>query len=122
MSLKVCVLALDEGQTGVAAAANQALEGAEQLCSTVGRASTWRTIRLSLAFCSCHTELTRMFGCAQLMQFEAAEADCDKALKLELSVKTLLRRGTARRGKQDIEGARRDFKHALGLEPNNRWG
>ncbi len=54
------------------------------------------------------------------MQFDSAEADCDKALKLELSVKTLLRRGTARRGKQDIEGARRDFKHALDLEPNNR--
>lgn len=57
----------------------------------------------------------------QLMQFDSAEADCDQALKLELSVKTLLRRGTARRGRQDIEGARRDFKHALGLEPNNRW-
>lgn len=56
----------------------------------------------------------------QLMQFDSAEADCDKALKLELSVKTLLRRGTARRGQQDVEGARRDFKHALGLEPNNR--
>ena len=56
----------------------------------------------------------------QLMQFDSAEADCDKALKLELSVKTLLRRGTARRGQQDIEGARRDFKHALDLEPNNR--
>ena len=56
----------------------------------------------------------------QLMQFDSAEEDCDKALKLELSVKTLLRRGTARRGKQDVEGARRDFKHALSLEPNNR--
>ena len=56
----------------------------------------------------------------QLMQFDSAEADCDKALKLELSVKTLLRRGTARRGQQDVEGARRDFKHALNLEPNNR--
>ncbi len=56
----------------------------------------------------------------QLMLFDSAEADCDKALKLELSVKTLLRRGTARRGKQDIEGARRDYKHALGMEPNNR--
>lgn len=59
-------------------------------------------------------------GCAQLMQFEAAEADCDTALKLDLSVKTLLRRGTARRGRQDMEGARRDFKQALNLEPNNR--
>ena len=66
--------------------------------------------------------LTATVGwCVQLMQFDAAEADCDKALKLELNVKTLLRRGTARRGKQDIDGARRDFKHALELEPNNRW-
>ena len=87
----------------------------------MGRASRGPTNRLSLAYSSHHRELTHVGGCAQLMQFEAAEADCDKALKLELSVKTLLRRGTARRGKQDIEGARRDFKHALGLEPNNRW-
>ena len=121
MSLKACVHALDEAQTRVTAGADLALEGAEQLSCTAGRASKGFTYSRSLAFCSHHTELTCVRGCAQLMQFEAAEADCDKALKLELSVKTLLRRGTARRGKQDIEGARRDFKHALGLEPNNRW-
>ena len=102
--------------------ADQALEGAEQLSCTVGRASRGPPTGLAMPFVAIALELTHVWGCAQLMQFEAAEADCDKALKLELSVKTLLRRGTARRGKQDIEGARRDFKHALGLEPNNRWG
>ena len=56
----------------------------------------------------------------QIMQFAEAEADCDRALKREISVKTLLRRGTARRGKHDLEGARADFKHVLSLEPKNR--
>ena len=56
----------------------------------------------------------------QIMQFAEAEADCDKALKREISVKTLLRRGTARRGRHDLEGARADFKHVLSLEPKNR--
>lgn len=58
----------------------------------------------------------------QIMQFAEAEADCDKALKREISVKTLLRRGTARRGKHDLEGARSDFKQVLSLEPKNRYG
>ena len=57
----------------------------------------------------------------QIMQFAEAEADCDKALKREISVKTLLRRGTARRGKHDLEGARADFKQVLSLEPKNRY-
>lgn len=56
----------------------------------------------------------------QIMQFAEAEADCDRALKREISVKTLLRRGTARRGKHDLEGARADFKQVLALEPKNR--
>ncbi len=60
-------------------------------------------------------------GCAaQIMHFAEAEADCDKALAREMSVKTLLRRGTARRGKRDLDGAQSDFKHALSLEPKNR--
>ena len=54
------------------------------------------------------------------MQFEQAKEDCDSALNLELNVKTLLRRGTAWLGLQDIDNARRDFKHVLTLEPNNR--
>lgn len=58
----------------------------------------------------------------QIMQFAEAEADCDRALKREISVKTLLRRGTARRGKHDLEGARADFKQVLSLEPKNRCG
>lgn len=57
---------------------------------------------------------------AQIMHFAEAEADCDKALAREMSVKTLLRRGTARRGKRDLDGASSDFKHALSLEPKNR--
>ncbi|CAL8462898.1 g2432 [Coccomyxa elongata] len=62
----------------------------------------------------------RAMAYLQIMQFAEAEADCDKALKREISVKTLLRRGTARRGKHDLEGARSDFKQALSLEPKNR--
>ena len=55
------------------------------------------------------------------MRFEEAEADCDAALKREMGVKALLRRATARQGLQDLAGARSDFKHALSLEPNNRY-
>ncbi|BDA48105.1 Amidase 1 [Coccomyxa sp. Obi] len=62
----------------------------------------------------------RAMAYLQIMQFAEAEADCDKALKREISVKTLLRRGTARRGKHDLEGARADFKQVLSLEPKNR--
>ena len=54
------------------------------------------------------------------MRFAEAKDDCDSALRLELNVKTLLRRGTAWLGLQDIESARKDFKHVLSLEPNNR--
>ena len=54
------------------------------------------------------------------MQFEQAKEDCDSALNLELNVTTLLRRGTAWLGLQDIDNARSDFKHVLMLEPNNR--
>lgn len=57
---------------------------------------------------------------AQVMRFAEAKEDCDSALNLELNVKTLLRRGTAWLGLQEIDSARRDFKHVLSLEPNNR--
>ena len=57
----------------------------------------------------------------QVLRFEEAEADCDKALALELNPKTLLRRGTARRGRLDLDGARRDYQHVLSLEPNNKY-
>ena len=56
----------------------------------------------------------------QVMRFAEAKDDCDSALDLELNVKTLLRRGTAWLGLQDIDSARKDFKHVLSLEPNNR--
>ena len=62
----------------------------------------------------------RALHAAQVMMFGEAEGDCDAALARERSVKTLLRRATARRGKRDLDGARRDFKAALDLEPNNR--
>jgi hypothetical protein len=55
-----------------------------------------------------------------VLRFEEAEADCDRALALELNPKTLLRRGTARRGRLDLAGARRDYQHVLSLEPNNK--
>lgn len=49
-----------------------------------------------------------------------AKSDCDASLKLTLNAKALLRRGTARLGLNDLEGARKDFAHVLALEPNNR--
>jgi hypothetical protein len=57
--------------------------------------------------------------------FEAAEADCTAVLAFPgLSapdqVKALLRRGTARIHKNELEGATADFKQVLALEPNNR--
>jgi Flp pilus assembly protein TadD len=54
------------------------------------------------------------------MHFAEAEADCNKALQREPTAKTLLRRATARRGMRDLEGARRDLKEALQMEPQNR--
>ncbi len=59
-------------------------------------------------------------GAVQVMRFAEAKDDCDSALKLELNVKTLLRRGTSWLGLQEIDSARKDFKHVLSLEPNNR--
>jgi hypothetical protein len=59
---------------------------------------------------------------AQMMEFGEAERDCDAALARERTAKTLLRRGTARRGQRDLPGARRDFADALALEPRNKCG
>ncbi|KAI3438049.1 hypothetical protein D9Q98_000492 [Chlorella vulgaris] len=56
----------------------------------------------------------------KLGEYGAAEADCDQALKLELSAKTLLRRGSARLAQGNGVGARADFKQVLALEPQNR--
>ena len=57
----------------------------------------------------------------QLMQFESAEQDCSQALKLKpAEVKTLLRRGTARRAQGNTVGAMQDYRHVLSLEQNNR--
>ena len=61
-----------------------------------------------------------VIGLWQVMRFAEAKDDCESALDLELNVKTLLRRGTAWLGLQDIDSARKDFKHVLSLEPNNR--
>lgn len=65
-------------------------------------------------------ELFHISDALQVMRFDEAKDDCDAALKLDLNVKTLLRRGTAWLGLQDIDSARKDFKHVLSLEPNNR--
>ncbi|KAK9806733.1 hypothetical protein WJX72_000870 [[Myrmecia] bisecta] len=62
----------------------------------------------------------RAMALLKVMRFEEAEADCNAALRLELNAKTLLRRGTARMGLQQIDKARADFKQVLALEPNNR--
>lgn len=62
----------------------------------------------------------RAMAYLKVMRFAEAKEDCDSALNLELNVKTLLRRGTAWLGLQEIDSARRDFKHVLSLEPNNR--
>ncbi|DBB16628.1 TPA: Amidase 1 [Trebouxia sp. C0006] len=62
----------------------------------------------------------RAMAYLKVMRFAEAKDDCDSALKLELNVKTLLRRGTSWLGLQEIDSARKDFKHVLSLEPNNR--
>eukprot|EP00891_Asterochloris_glomerata_P009032 jgi/Astpho2/9032/Aster-x1560 len=56
----------------------------------------------------------------KLFHFSLAKDDCDSALKLELNVKALLRRGMANLGLQEFADAQRDFLHVLQLEPNNR--
>ncbi|KAA6429725.1 MAG: hypothetical protein FRX49_00159 [Trebouxia sp. A1-2] len=62
----------------------------------------------------------RAMAYLKVMRFAEAKDDCDSALKLELNVKTLLRRGTSWLGLQEVDSARKDFKHVLSLEPNNR--
>jgi Tfp pilus assembly protein PilF len=69
--------------------------------------------------------LARVLFTAPSTSFEAAEADCNRALaSAQLSpqdrVKALLRRGTARMHKGDLRGARSDFREVLAAEPNNR--
>ncbi|PRW56947.1 outer envelope mitochondrial [Chlorella sorokiniana] len=56
----------------------------------------------------------------KLGAYGAAEADCDEALKLELSAKALLRRGSARLAQGNVGGAHADFSQVLALEPQNR--
>lgn len=63
--------------------------------------------------------------CCSVCSFEAAEADCNRALSAAGlapadRVKALLRRGTARMHKGDLRGARADFREVLAAEPNNR--
>eukprot|EP00775_Hariotina_reticulata_P013360 gene13360-13488_t len=67
----------------------------------------------------------RAMAYLKIFSFEAAEADCNRALACpDLSqpdrVKALLRRGTARMHKGDLRSARSDFKEVLAAEPNNR--
>lgn len=55
--------------------------------------------------------------------FEAAEADCNRALTSPdpgQRAKALLRRGTARMHKGDLRGARSDFREVLAAQPNNK--
>ena len=62
----------------------------------------------------------RALAYLKLGDYSSAEGDCDRALGLELSVKALLRRGSARLAQGNVEGAKADFKQALALEPQNR--
>ncbi len=73
-----------------------------------------------LSHCQSVCQAGSKVGAVQVMRFAEAKDDCDSALKLELNVKTLLRRGTSWLGLQEIDSARKDFKHVLSLEPNNR--
>ncbi|KAF8065916.1 RBM39 [Scenedesmus sp. PABB004] len=67
----------------------------------------------------------RAMAYLKMFNFEAAEADCNRALSSPGlaagdRVKALLRRGTARMHKGDGRGARADFRAVLAAEPNNR--
>jgi len=57
---------------------------------------------------------------SNLMDFEAAEADCTAALALDsVNAKALLRRGFAREGMNKMAEAKKDFLQVLAIEPNN---
>lgn len=62
----------------------------------------------------------RAMAYLKLGAYGDAEADCDAALRLELSAKPLLRRASARLAQGNVSGARADFRQVLALEPNNR--
>ncbi|WIA17272.1 hypothetical protein OEZ85_014143 [Tetradesmus obliquus] len=67
----------------------------------------------------------RAMAYLKVFSFEAAEADCNRALASpqlapQDRVKALLRRGTARMHKGDLRAARSDFREVLSAEPNNR--
>ncbi|KAK9794378.1 hypothetical protein WJX73_002477 [Symbiochloris irregularis] len=63
----------------------------------------------------------RAMAFLKLMQWESAEADCTRSLRLKPAVvKTLMRRGTARGAQGKLEEAISDYRHVLSLEPNNR--
>ncbi|GAB4819100.1 hypothetical protein N2152v2_006146 [Parachlorella kessleri] len=62
----------------------------------------------------------RALAYLKLGQYGLAEEDCNSALNLELNVKALLRRGSARLVQGNAEGAKADFKQVLALEPQNR--
>lgn len=57
----------------------------------------------------------------QLGMFKEARADCEAALELCYTCKTLLRRGTAYVGLGDLHKALLDFRQALYHEPGNRY-
>lgn len=59
-------------------------------------------------------------GVMQLGMFKEAKDDCDAALELFYSCKTLLRRGTAYVGLGEKAKAILDFRQVLLHEPNNR--
>ncbi|KAL6779590.1 hypothetical protein ACKKBG_A12900 [Auxenochlorella protothecoides x Auxenochlorella symbiontica] len=56
----------------------------------------------------------------RLGRYGAAEEDAEASLRIRVSAKALLRRGSARMAMGEAEGAASDFEHVLRLEPNNR--
>ena len=57
----------------------------------------------------------------QLGMFKEAKDDCNAALELSCTIKSLIRRGKAYVGLDDIPSAIQDFKQVLTQEPSNRY-
>ena len=63
----------------------------------------------------------RAMAYLKLREYIKAEDDCNNALKLnEKHVKSLVRRGQAKRRLEKFKEALRDYKNALEVEPNNK--
>lgn len=63
----------------------------------------------------------RAMAYIKIEKYTAAEADCNKCIKLDPKyIKAYLRRGTSRIKLAKLEAAREDFQKVLGLEPWNK--